>query len=101
MKKEEVPIMHLLILLHLVLGKMFLGSEFVSLQIELLYGTYQFWGMCLEDCELGDLGHHIWPYKVYPTPESPRHRVLGPKVGMVRCRDSGLVEQFGIMFMNA
>lgn len=66
---------------------MFLGSEFVSLRMELLYGIYRFWGTCLEDCELGDLHHVLWPYEVYPTPESPRHRVLGPH------RRHGLVQR--------
>lgn len=70
--------MPLLILPHLVVGKMFLGSEFVSLWLESVYGFYRFWEICLEDCELGDLGHHLWPYKVYYTLEGPCSRVLGP-----------------------
>lgn len=67
---------HLLILPRLVLGRMFLGSEFFSPSVESPYNSIDSGGICLEDCELGDQGHPLWS-KVFPTPGGTSHKVLG------------------------
>ena len=52
-------------------------------------------GICLEDCVLGGQAHHLWSSRA-PV----GYQLWGPTCGRIRCRDTQLVEQFKLMFVD-
>ena len=52
-------------------------------------------GIRLEDCRLGDQAHHLWPSRA-PV----GYQLWGPTSGMIRCRDTQLVEQLKLMSVD-
>ena len=98
MKTEEVPVMPPLLLPRLALGGIFLGSDSLSLWLESPYGAYWLWWDTLGGLWSGRSGP---PPMVMQGVHNPiRYQSRGPTGGMIKCRDSLLVEQFKLMFIN-